>query len=53
MSDEIKKPENEAPKVEPPAELTEVALDEVAGGKATMQDMHFVKVVDKSSPNLF
>lgn len=32
MSDEIKKIENEAPKVEPSAELSEPALDEVVGG---------------------
>jgi type VI protein secretion system component Hcp len=34
-------------------ELSSSALDEVVGGKTSLQDMHFVKVVDKSSPTLF
>jgi type VI protein secretion system component Hcp len=53
MSDEIKKLEDETPKAEPSAELSEPVLDEVVGGKTALQDMHFTKVIDKSSPNLF
>jgi hypothetical protein len=34
----------------PSAELAENALDNVVGG---VQDMHFTKVVDGPSPNLF
>jgi type VI protein secretion system component Hcp len=34
----------------PSAELAENALDNVVGG---VQDMHFTKVVDGASPNLF
>jgi len=30
-------------------ELTSSALDQVVGGKVSMQDFHFVKVVDRSS----
>jgi hypothetical protein len=42
MSDEIKKVEDEAPKAEPSAELSEPALDEVVGGSAasSMPSLH-------------
>lgn len=52
MSDEIKKVEEEVPKAQPPAELPEAALDQVVGGKVSVQDFNFVKKIDKSSANL-
>jgi len=52
MSDEIKKAEEEAPKAQPPVELPEAALDQVVGGKVSVQDFNFVKKIDKSSANL-
>ena len=52
MSDEIKKVEDEAPKLERSAELSENALDNAVGGKAQLQDFNLVKNMDKASPKL-
>ncbi len=38
---------------EPSTELPEADLDNVAGGKGQVHDIHITKVVDKGSPNLF
>ena len=46
MSDEIKKVEDEAVKAEPPAELSEPALDEVVGGTAASGLMPRPKPID-------
>jgi hypothetical protein len=43
MSDEIKKIEDETPKVEPSAQLPEAALDEVVGGAALTQVSNTMK----------
>ena len=50
MSDEIKNPENEAPKSESVAELPEAELDQVTGGKVDYNPIKFTKPVDKSTP---
>ena len=34
-------------------ELSEEELDEISGGKVSVQEIHVTKIVDKSSPNLF
>jgi type VI protein secretion system component Hcp len=34
-------------------ELSEAELEMVSGGKVMLQDIHFVKVLDKASPILF
>jgi type VI protein secretion system component Hcp len=41
--------------VETKDELTDGALENVSGGDrgVALQDIHFTKVIDKSSPNLF
>jgi len=52
MTDEIKKVEDEAPKVEQTAELSENALDNAVGGKVQLQDFNLVKNVDKASSKL-
>jgi hypothetical protein len=41
------------PVSEPSTELPEAELDNVAGGKGQIQDLHVTKKVDQSSPNLF
>jgi len=59
MNDQAKK--NDDRKDEPrtteekkkPTELSDQDLEAVSGGRASVSDIHFTKVVDKASPVLF
>ena len=46
-------PLHSAVTAQPTTELGEADLEDVAGGKASVHDLNFVKKVDKSSPDLF
>ncbi len=58
MSDDIKKTEETSSKAEPSVELSEQQLENAVGGapssqKANLQDFHFTRKLDQSTPNLF
>jgi type VI protein secretion system component Hcp len=50
MSDEIKKPDETT---DAPAVLSDTDLQQVAGGKVSVQDIQITHNIDKSSPALF